>query len=442
MAIKTALSIGAQRFLRVRTTVLGAMAVSGISVGASAIGFVFQIILAAHFGAGVAIDSYLFAISVPTFLAGLGATALSYMVTPVLVKAEPDPHARAALLRSLLQRVGVGAIGFAMIGLPAAVAQGLLLPAGSELRHMAVLPAMIALGWTIGGVQLVAALFTVELNAARRPIVAALLALPPNLGAIAVVMLMPRTILSAPSGVLLGSLIAAVTGMALTRRSFRSPHGAPVSSQLSSGIRLIQIAWTLLAMSCFSIYAIIDAFWAPRAGPGTLASLGYSQRLIIGIGGLIIAGPSAILTPRFAARLRDDGAPALMREVIRTVLIVGSLAIGAALVLALIASPLIGAAFGRGAFDVGDVARVAIVFRSMLPGFCSMLISVVLIRALYCFAAVERSMAMLGIGWSATYFIACGMLLPWGGIGFGISYSLAWFIYMVIATLTLRRYAA
>lgn len=433
----------AAELMHVRQTVVGVAAVSGLSIAASAIGFMFQVVLAAHFGAGSVIDGYLFAISAPTFLAAIGATALSYTAMPMLVDAEQHPGKRAALLRALLKRMGLVSVGFAAIGGPAIVIQRLLLPSSADLRLVAALPMMIALGWAIGGAQLFSALFTVELNAARRPIVAALLSLPTNLGAIMVVLLAPHTILAAPAGVLAGSLATVIFGIVLTWRSFLkpAPHEMAATSRIGVRAGVGRVGWTLLAMSCFSAYGVIDAFWAPRAGVGTLASLGYAQRLIVGIGSLIIAGPSAILTPRFAARLRDGGEAPFLREVALTVFVVAGSGCVAAALLALFAGQLIGLAFARGAFDAADITRVSVVFRSMLPGFCAMLISVVLTRAIYCLKSIERPMAMAGLGWSATYFIACGTLLPLGGIGFGISYSLAWFGYMIVTILILRRYA-
>jgi hypothetical protein len=64
-----------------------------------------------------------------------------------------------------------------------------------------------------------------------------------------------------------------------------------------------------------------------------------------------------------------------------------------------------------------------------------------LTRAIYCLPGVERPMAMLGLGWSAFYFVACGLALPLRGFGFGIAYSAAWTLYALIATIILHRYA-
>ncbi len=419
---------------------IGALMVTALSLAGSGIGFVFQVVLAARFGAGETVDAYLFAISLPTFIGGLGGAALSYMIVPALVAVEGDPERRAALLRRLRGRIAMVAVVGAVIGLPAALLQPLLLPIGAPLRGLAVLPTMIMLGWAIGATQFFAALFPIELNAARRPIIAATLALPPNLGAILIVLVAPHAIVAAPVGALIGSAAALLIGTSLTRAAFaRSGGAAPSDARLD--IRPTQIVWTLLAMSCFSAYAIIDAFWAPRTASGTLASLGYAQRLTIGLGGLVVAGPSAILTPRLAALLRDDGGGAFLQGAMRIVALVGVIGGLGAIAMALLAHPLIALAFARGAFGSDEIDRVAAVFRAMMPGFFAMLMSVVLTRAIFCLPNIERAMGALALGWSTIYFAVAGLLRGWGGTGFGIAYSIAWSVYLLVAVWLLRRYA-
>lgn len=427
------------RALGLRAALARIVAVSGLSVASSVVGFILQILLAARYGAGLPIDSYLFAISVPLFIAALGAAALSYSVVPALVQAEVDRPMRAALLQRLRTRVAVVALCFALAGIPAVWLQPLSLPGTSTLRDMPSLSFLIGMGWLIGGAQILAALFTIELNAGRRPITAACLALPPNIVAIPIVLLGPATIATVAVGVLCGTAVSLMIGAFLTRTAFRCEADYVAPAQ--PAMRLDRIVWTLLAMSCFSIYAIIDAFWGPRAGVGTLASLGYAQRLIVGIGSLVVAGPSAVLTPRFALQLRDGGRPAFLGEVNRTMIVIGVITGGAATLLMVVATPLIKLAFGRGAFVESDILRVAQIFRAMLPGFCAMLVSVVLTRAIFCLKDIERMMAFASMVWAMVYFACCGIFLAWGGIGFGVSYSLAWATYLLIAIGVLHRYA-
>lgn len=427
------------RALELRVALTSILVVTGLSVAASGIGFVLQILLAARYGAGLPIDSYLFSISVPLFLAALGSAALSYSLVPALVEVEVDHVARATLLRQLRARVGLIAVCFVAFGFPALWFQRLSLPDTSVLRDAPMLSSLIVLGWCIGGIQIFTSLFTIELNAARRPITAACLALPPNLIAILSVLIGPPRITTVPAGVLCGTILSLIAGVLLTRGAFSSKHGN--TRPAVSAVRLAKIGWTLLAMSCFSIYAVVDAFWGPRAGVGTLASLGYAQRLIVGIGSLVVAGPSAVLTPRFAIRLRDGGRSAFLHEVARTMVLIGVITACAAAILMVLATPLIKIAFGRGAFLEADTIRVTQIFRAMLPGFCAMLISVVLTRAIFCLKSIERAMAFTSVIWAMVYFAGCGIMLSWGSVGFGISYSLSWISYLVIASFILYRYA-
>lgn len=427
------------RALELRVALANILAVTGLSVAASCIGFILQILLAAHYGAGLPIDSYLFATSVPLFLAALGSAALSYSVVPALVEVELNTAARSTLLRHMRVRMMLIALCFVLVGVPALWFQRLSLPAASALRDAPMLSILIGLGWSIGGVQIFTALFSIELNAARRPITAACLALPPNLVAILAVLLGPHQIATVPVGVLCGTMVSLVAGVFLTRSAFGSKD--VMVNPARPRVHLTRIGWTLLAMSCFSIYAVIDAFWGPRAGVGTLASLGYAQRLVVGIGSLVVAGPSAVLTPRFAMRLRDGGRSAFLGEVTRTMIVIGSITSCAAILLMLLSTPLIELAFGRGAFVQSDIIRVEHIFRAMLPGFCAMLVSVVLTRAIFCLKNVERAMAFASLVWATVYFFCCGIMLAWGGIGFGISYSLAWITYLMIAIGVLHRYA-
>lgn len=429
------------RFLKARPTAIGLAAVSVLSVMSSLVGFAFQVVLAARFGAGAALDSYLFSISVPTFLSGLGSAALSYLLVPALVRVETAPTHHSALLRALRWRIGSIALTFFAMGIPAVLLQPLTLPEASELREMTELVPMIALGWAIGATQLFSALFVVELNARRQPLRAACLSLPQNFFAILFVLITPGSILAAPVGVLFGSIVAAALGLALTRVSFANVSRDRNGDVLRGVFDLGKVGPVVLAMSCFSAYAVVDAFWAPRTSVGVLAMLGYAQRLVIGIGSLIIAGPSAILVPRFAANLRDQGETAFLNEVHRTCLLIAAVAIVAGGTLAFTAKMVVGIAFGRGEFNSQYVMWVAGTLRAMMPGFCAMLISLVLTRAIFCLEGVGRSMAFAGVMWTAVYFVSCGLLLPLGSIGFGIGYSIAWLTYLVIATLILRRYA-
>src|SRR3970282_2291898 len=82
---------------------------------------------------------------------------------------------------------------------------------------------------------------------------------------------------------------------------------------------LFRAPLVILAMFCFTVYQAIDAYWAPQIGPGNLAYLGYSQRILVVIGSIVIAGPAAVILPRLAEAYADDRVNDLHHDTMRAV---------------------------------------------------------------------------------------------------------------------------
>lgn len=395
--------------------------VTGLTVATSLIGFLLQVALAARFGAGLEVDAYLFAQSVPTALAGLLVAAMSYALVPALVRTESTSG-----FTGLLDYLALGIlILMAMCGLAAMALQPFMLPQGAPLFESANLRLLILLGWCVGGVQIWLGLKVIQLNASRRPLTASLINLPPNIFALlALGFLGAAGILVVPAGLVIGTGVMALTAAIL----LGAPPGTwPRKADLA---RLISLAPALLSaafgVSCFTAYVVVDAFWAPRAGPGVLSTLGFSQRLLIGIGSLIVAGPSAVLTPYFAARIARGDWRGFRRLSFGVAAVSGGSAGVAAIVLWLTAPFLVDAAFGRGAFDAGDVEQVTRTFVAMLPGFSAMIVAVIATRALYCLPNATWPAAVLGVSWVVVYFLASGAFHSYGASGLGAAFSISW----------------
>lgn len=412
-----------ERFLSLLRTLGGRLiGVTGVTIATSLIGFFLQAALAARFGAGLEVDAYLFAMSVPTALAGLLVAAMSYALVPSLVRADESRG-----LVGLLELVALGVlILMVLCGGAAMILQPLMLPPGSPLLKLQDLGLLILLGWCVGGAQVVLGLKVIQLNASRRPLKAALTNLPPNLFALLALTLFGAAgILSVPAGLAIGTgVMAAMAAFFFGGPARARPRRSDLDQLISFGPALISAAF---AMSAFTGFVVVDAFWAPRAGTGVLTTLGLSQRLLIAIGGLIVAGPSAVLTPYFATLVGRGDGPGFRRVTLGVAAVAGVCAVVGALVLWPTAPLLVEVAFGRGAFDAEDVARLINTFIAMLPGFSAMLVAVILTRALYCLPNATWPTAILGISWVAVYFVTSGLLHRFGAPGLGVAYSLSWF---------------
>lgn len=412
--------------------------VTGCGVGGSLVNFAAQAIIAARFGAGQNVDTYVFSLGLPTFLAGLLATCISYIAVPEIARVATDPERERQLSGRLLCGIAALAAALALGAIPALFLQpALLLPPSSTIRDQPQLPILIVLAWATGGVQLVNALLIARLNATGRQIGAALLSLPPGLVSVVVLLIVPVSAISIVAiGVLMGTLVVTLIGWWMQRGHFGRRDGPRQSGAMAVAIR--SSAWlSVIALTCFSSYAVIDSFWAPRTGQGALAALGYAQRILIGAGNLVILGPSAIAVPMLA-RIAAVGDTAGFR---RTLALIVAAVGGGAGVIALgifgFSNRIVALLFQRGAFDATAAQQVASALAHLAPGMVAMLIGVMLMRAIFCIPDSFRHAATIGLGWSVLYFTLSGLLAESGVTGIADAYSLAWIITAVVGSIIL-----
>ncbi|MCY1164803.1 murein biosynthesis integral membrane protein [compost metagenome] len=401
--------------------------ITGCGVGGSLVNFAAQAIIASRFGAGQNVDTYVFSLGLPTFLAGLLATCVSYIAVPEIARVADDPERERQVSGRFLGGILLLAVAMALGAVPALFLQPtLLLPPGSTIRDQPLLPLLITLAWTTGGVQIVNALLIARLNAVGRQITAAMLSLPPGIVSILVLLTVPvRAISIVAVGVLVGTMVVTLIGWGVQRGHFAWHRGSQPGGAATVAIR--SSAWlSVVALTCFSSYAVIDSFWAPRTGQGALASLGYAQRILIGAGNLVILGPSAIAVPMLA-RIAAHGDVAQFRRTLALIVLgIGSGAGLIALGIFGFSGKIVSLLFQRGAFDADAARQVASALAHLAPGMAAMLIGVMLMRAIFCIPDSFRHAAALGLGWSVLYFALSGLFARRGVTGIADAYSLAW----------------
>lgn len=417
--------------------------VTGCGVGGSLANFAAQAIIAARFGAGQNVDTYVFSLGLPTFLAGLLATCVSYIAVPEIARAAEDPERERELSGRLLASVAVLAAALALGALPALFLQpALLLPTGSTIRDQPQLSLLIVLAWATGGVQLLNALLIARLNAIGRQITAAMLSLPSGLVSILVLLTVPvQAIWIVAIGVLMGTLAVTLIGWWVQRGHFawqRQPH-----ADRATTIAIRSSAWlSVVALTCFSSYAVIDSFWAPRTGEGALAALGYAQRILIGAGNLVILGPSAIAVPMLT-RIAVKGDIAQFRRTLALIVLgVGSGAGVIALGIYGFSDQIVTLLFQRGSFDIAAAQQVSSALAHLAPGMAAMLVGVMLMRAIFCIPNSFRYAATIGLGWSLLYFVLSGLRAERGVTGIADAYSLAWAATAVVGSVILWKRAS
>jgi len=412
--------------------------VTSLSLFGSLINFLVQATVAYRFGVGAEVDAYFYSLSVPAFVAGLLAACISYVTVPELAKVADRPDEARVLSAALLGLIIRLALVVALTGLPALLLQPALLPAHSAIRTETELSWLIIFAWLAGGGQVINGLLIARLNAVGRPMSATLLALPPGLVTIGILLLAPTLgILLATTGLLLGTISATLIGIALQRDGFA---WSEIKIRMNSALPIPRSAWlSVVALSCFSTYAVIDSFWAPRAGPGVLSTLGYAQRILIGVGSLLTVGPSAIAVP-YLARLVDRGdGPGfrrLMKQIVLLVTIMGGLMASAVWFWS---EKIVAVLFRRGAFSGAAVHEAAAALTHLAPGMAAMLIGVMLMRAFFCLSGGYTWPAAIGLSWSVLYFFLSGLFVEQQVVGLADAYSIAWIVTILFASILLWR---
>lgn len=405
--------------------------VTALSLFGSFLGLIVQLLMAQRYGSGVAVDTYLYAISTPTFLAGMIASMLSYTVVPRMAQHNGQTDKQSRLAVSLLALSAFIAVVLLFVSPLLQVLQKEMLPSYSPILQQPMLSRLLLVGWGIAGMQVLNSALCAILTGLEKAITATFLNLSPYAGMLGF-MLVARenSIEQLAYGLLFGTTGSFLVAFYLLRTHILGHWRQAAWAEVHTLV--LRSPYTIVAMSCFSAYAVVDSYWAPRAGEGVLASLGYSQRIIIALGNLAVAGPSAILVPKFSQILAKNDWAEFDQMLKKT--FASTFAIGCILALALYfgAESLIQLLFMRGEFDQRDVVRVANVLQYCLPGMICMLLSVIGLRVLFCFPNVEKIAAFLGLFWIAGYFSSSGFLINYFELGLASSYSMSWLLYFAL----------
>lgn len=410
--------------------------ITALSLIGSFLGLLVQLLMAQRYGSGVEVDAYLYAISTPTFVAGLLASLLSYTVVPRMAQYADGAEFQNRLIISLIALTICMVLLLLLISPALCYVQKVLLPQSSLIQKQHNLHELLIIGWGIAGMQILLAAACAILTGLKKPIFSTALNLGPYIAMLIAMLISKGGTEQLAYGMLTGTCISLIFALTVLQQRMDG-HWHQVAWHEVCAL-ITGSPYTIIAMSCFSAYAVVDSYWAPRAGEGVLANLGYSQRIMIALGNLAVAGPSALLVPKFS-EIITKRSQANFEKMLKSALAT-TFAIGSALALCLYmgAEPLIQFVFTRGAFGQQDAVSVAGVLQYCLPGMVFMLLSVISLRVLFCFREIEKISALLGAMWCLIYFSLCWHLVQYDGQGMAVAYSLTWLLYLIGVLTTIK----
>lgn len=325
-----------------------------------------EIAIAARFGTSGLVDSYQLSLTITTWLPMMVASVTAVVVVPRLVALQARPQEYRSFVAELNATVLLLGMAVAVLTLIAAPFASALMASGANWQTVDLTATLSQQMAPLAFLTISAAYFSVRLQALQRFAYSITEAVPAL--AIALFVLAPGDLGGSARlalGTLIGFLLQALLLAALTQSQDVSIGGFNVRHRSAEWRPLYRSALLMLAGQILIALTLpIDQAFAARLGPGSVASLGYANRIIIlatSLGGIILARALLpVLSGAVAAGDRELAARHA-REWAWLLMGLGALGLATAFLLSDWAVALL---FERGAFTQADSIAVAAVVRA------------------------------------------------------------------------------
>jgi putative peptidoglycan lipid II flippase len=407
---------------------------------AQVVAFATQVVIAAAFGTGAAMDAFLAANTLPQYLLSVVLNALGFVFIPVFLEYGKQGREEDAW-RLASAVITVCAVALGLLSLAGIVlAQPLLrvttpgLPSTSlQLATRIAIITWPTLVFT-GLVSLLTAIYHAQGRfgwPALVPVLGAVL----NLALVAALAAGVGIV-----GVAVAALVSLVLQMvlllpiALQERRFR-----PALGWRDSGVQ--EVLRLLLPLVVANVFVrstpIVDRYLASDLAEGAISQLGYASRLVTIFSTLLAAGITTVIFPRMASD-RAKGDLAALRHTTSLGLRFMWLTVAPVVTVGLaLALPLITVLFRRGEFNDADAHAVARLVQVYLLALVSMCLSNVPGRALYALKETW-TVGVVGVIEAIAYVVYTPLLAHrYGTAGIAVSFviyfntSLLWLLWLV-----------
>ena len=409
----------------------GIAAAAGIVLASIALsrllGFVRQAAINAQFGVGPEADAWYAAFRIPdTIFMLLAGGALLSAVIPVYaeVKSRGDPEALRQLLSGVATLVFLATAAFAVLG--ALIAEPLMTAIAPGFESGTHDMAVDASRWLMLSPVLLglSALAKAALQAERRFVPPAISPLLYNVGIIIGALVLARAF--GLRGLVWGTLIGAVLHLAVQAPGLASWGRFRLTWGLANpDVRRVIVLMLprLLGVAVLQASLIYVNILASLQGPSAVAALnnGFLLMLLpLGVFGMAL-GEAAL--PELAGRWAGGDRELFAARVSGVARHIVFLNLPAAVVLAILAEPLVAVLFQRGAFDAHATEITAVALRFFALGLAGHAAVEILVRGFFAMQDTRTPVAI------AAASLAFHMLLSWflaqwfgiGGIAFGLS---------------------
>ena len=408
--------------------------VSALSLFIYSISFANQVVIASFFGAGIEMDLYILASSIPLMFAAILSSALSYSLIPHFIKKEIqfkenfNEYLGVFFAKNTKYIIYAGIVfaGFFYFLIP------FIYPSVAS-ENIKTVRIINLISWAIFIITIYFSFILCYLNANKKFKIPLLLSVFPFVFSIIFTFLLSDSlgVISVSLGVLMGSLISFGIGVFYLKNKVVFPMNyTQYNYELKKYIKYLK--FPVFAMLSFSVYQSIDSFWAPRLGEAALSYLGYSQRILVALGTLVIIGPSIVLIPRLTIAIEEGRTGDYFTDASMILKMVLALSSTIAVIAMILSKPIVKIIFERGEFNAIATNGVSEVLSYMLIGLVFMLCVVVSFRVLF-IRELGIQVALIGVYSTLSYFVLSGLLSSlFGVVGISLAYVLTWLLVLII----------
>ncbi len=424
-------------------TLHNASLVSGLSIGAGALGFLSQITLAKTFGTTAQMDAYFGALSAPTILMGIAPVVFTAVILPTLASLKGNEAARTRLVQTLLGSMVLFSALVAGAGwLLSPIIVSAFFPLLPDALRATTVQASRLL-WCAAGVSLLVSYVGAMRNVDRRFGRVAFIVLLPPLAIITSVLT-----LSSYLGTL--SIALGLLAAGLLQLGIVFPHTFPPFSFRDAlptrhpdlGPLLRRIVPVSLSLLPFTILGFITVYWAAGLPIGCVSYLSYGQAFSGFLSVAVGYGISVVSFPDMAEEFAAGGLDKILAVFEYRFRYVFLLAAIGAVLLVVLRLPILAVAYRHGNFSSSSVRSVA----DVVPWYLIGAVSIACLNLLRTFSySIDNvaPLATLGVGIPITYFALAGWLshrFSYEGIAIAYAGVCVLWLLSAMTWLTQRKY--
>jgi putative peptidoglycan lipid II flippase len=416
-----------------------------LSLAAMAASVLFQVFMAAIFGAGAATDAYLAAATIPTVVNAVFLTAMNITFIPVFIEYEAKASRSEAwqvansfmviVLATLLGATLVGSLmSEALISLiaPGLARDGPTLALAANLQRI-LLPAMILMAW--GG--LLAGLFYAQ----QAYLIAAMAPLLGNFAGLALAWALVDAagIYGLAVGVLAGNAIQVLFLLVCLWVKYRPPLQFAFNHPGLRQIGRLMLPWLLGAM-IYKANPVVDRLVASQFSAGAISILGYAYMLAQLAVFTSSKGASLAIFPAMSRLVTTGQRQQLPATIDAGLRLVITVVVPVGVLLLLLGETIVGVVLQRGAFSTADARLTALALGGYSGAVLALSLGNILTFVYYALQDTKTPAIVGSLGMGLNLALALLLSNVIGFLAPAVSYSvMSLFNFVVLATILHRR---